>query len=165
MLGGILEIVERDALANMWLLRRTPQRIPHSTVLRHAADLLPSRSIERLAAFDVTSDIDIPTVVVVDRWPDPSLPPASRQAQFGSILSVGSACHPNATRALRKAIIEAGQGRIYVRQLQMQQEKWTAGDSNENVSDFAAHARYYTAYPELINEAFRFLIDCQEESH
>jgi hypothetical protein len=65
---------------------------------------------------------------------------------------------------LRKAVIEAGQGRIYVRQLQTLDPTWTPGDRFENVSDFAAHARFYTSRPDLIQAAFRFITESNQRS-
>lgn len=164
-LSGILEVIERDALAAMWLLRKTPQRISRGFVNEFAGDLLPPHSDQRLQAFDVTSDIEVPTVLVLDRWPDESLPPNSRRKNYGEILSVGTACHPNPIQALRKAITEAGQGRVYIRQLQQLEPNWTAGKSLENLHDFAAHARFYTARPELVETAFRFLLESERLSN
>ena len=57
-------------------------------------------------------------------------------------------------KALRKAIKEANQGRVYVRHLT---ERRLGSEKNAAPRDFVQHAQFYTAHPELVNDAFRFL--------
>jgi ribosomal protein S12 methylthiotransferase accessory factor len=144
-LGGLYEVIERDALALTWLAGMTPPAIATDWLVAKAGDLLPPS--DRTAAYDLTSDVGVPVVLVVCRGEGPT----------GPILSAGSACHLDARRAVRKAAMEASQGRVFVRRLLESEPPWQPAADFSNVSDFSLHARLYSVRPELANEALRFL--------
>lgn len=144
-LAGACEVIERDSLTLTWLKGMSPRVISHECLMEHAGELLPPA--DEVAAYDLTSDVGVPIVLVVCRGPGPR----------GPIISVGSACHPNATRTLRKAALEASQGRVYVRQLLDLDPRWQPRPDFSNVTDFSLHARLYSARPDLSDQAFRFL--------
>jgi ribosomal protein S12 methylthiotransferase accessory factor len=144
-LGGLYEVIERDALALTWLAGMTPPAIATDWLVAKAGDLLPPS--DRTAAYDLTSDVGVPVVLVVCRGEGPA----------GPILSAGSACHLDARRAVRKAAMEASQARVFVRHLLELEPGWQPADDFSNVSDFSLHARFYSVRPDLADESLRFL--------
>jgi len=145
LLGGLYEVIERDALALTWLAGMAPPVIATDWLVEHAADVLPPA--DRAVAYDLTSDVGVPVVLVVCRGEGPA----------GPILSVGSACRLDARRAARKAAMEASQGRVFVRQLLELEPGWQPEPDFSNVTDFTLHARFYSVRPDLADEALRFL--------
>jgi len=145
LLGAACEVIERDALALTWLAGISPPRIDQDWFLDQAGDLLPPRDV--CQAYDLTSDVDVPVVLVVCQGEGPS----------GPVLSVGSACRPDRDSAARKAAMEASQDRVYVRHLLQQDPDWRPLPNFSNVTDFSYHARLYSARPDLAPEAFGFL--------
>ena len=141
---GAREVVERDALALVFLRGLTPPRIAANDVERIAGALLPPRDAVR--AFDVTTDAGATTILVV----------AFGEGPRGEIVSLGAACDPDPERALRKAAIEASQDRVFVRLL-MEEEEEPIAEGFTNVTDFAKHARLYSGRPELARRALAFL--------
>jgi len=145
LLAGLCEVIERDALALTWLAGISPPRIPQDWLIASAGPLLPPS--DAVAAYDLTSDLGVPVVLVVCRGAGPG----------GPLLSVGSACRLDPRRAVQKAAIEASQDRVYVRQLLALEPGWQPTPDFSNVADFSLHARLYSVRPELAGEALRFL--------
>lgn len=143
--AGLCEVVERDALALTWLLGLSPPRIARDWLWEQAGDLLPPR--DETAAYDLTSDVGVPVVWVVCRGRGPR----------GPLLSVGSACHLDPRRAVRKAALEASQDRVFVRQLVELDPEWQPAEGFSNLADFSRHARLYSVRPDLADEALSFL--------
>jgi ribosomal protein S12 methylthiotransferase accessory factor len=145
-LGGLCEVIERDAVALSWLGWVQPPAIELGGPIGGidgAADVaslmetLTERGF-RWRLFDLTTDLAVPVAaaIVVGRSP------------VGPIVAFGSACHPGRERALRKALIEAAHCRMYVKSLLRSEPGWRAGRRFENVTSFAAHGRFYTTHPE-----------------
>lgn len=145
LLGAVCEVIERDALALTWLAGISPARMDQDWLLEEAGDLLPPR--DACHAYDLTSDVGVPVVLVVCQGEGPS----------GPLLSVGSACRPDRNAAVRKAAMEASQDRVYVRHLLRQDPDWQPLLDYSNVTDFSYHARLYSVRPDLVAEAFGFL--------
>lgn len=145
MLAGLCEVIERDALALIWLAGMSPPRIPQDWLIENAGPLLPPS--DAAAAYDLTGDPGVPVVLVVCRGDGPR----------GPLLSVGSACRLDPRLAVQKAAMEASQDRVYVRQLLEREPGWQPVDDFSNVADFSLHARLYSVRPELADEALRFL--------
>ncbi len=144
--GGTCEVFERDALALTWLKGLTPPRIDGDWLVEQAGELLPPA--DDAWAFDLTSDIGVPVVLVVCRGEGP----------HGPILSVGSACRLDGRAALRKAALECAQDRVYVRQLLDLDPDWQPQPDFSNVTDFSLHARLYSVRSDLFEPAFAFLL-------
>jgi ribosomal protein S12 methylthiotransferase accessory factor len=144
-LRGVCEVIERDALALCWLGGLAPPRIPQPSLPDEAAGLLPP--YDETVTYDLTSDVGVPVVWIVCRGKGPR----------GPLLSVGSACHLDARRAVRKAALEASQDRVFVRELVELDPKWQPRDDFSNLTDFSLHARLYSVRPDLADEALRFL--------
>lgn len=144
-LGGLCEVIERDSLALTWLKGITPPRFDRQLVHDLAGDLLPPADDAR--AYELTTDLGVPVVLVVCRGTGPT----------GPLYSVGSASHPDWRRALRKAAQEASQDRVYVRMLLQTDPQWQPGPAFEQVTSFDRHARLYSTIPHHAEEAFAFL--------
>lgn len=150
---GLYEVIERDALVLYWLTGACPRRLDQRWFIETAGDLLPPR--DRVDAFDLTTDIGIPTAMVVCRGEGPD----------GPLLAVGSATRSSWREAARKAALEASQCRVYARQLRATHAGWQPGEHFEHVVDFSCHARLYSLFPEWIPAAFGFLYPTPYETH
>lgn len=143
--SALSEIVEREAVALCWMRGLTPARLDAAEVTRLAGDLLPPR--DEITAFDITTDLGIPVVLVV----------AVGEGPRGRIVSVGAACHVDPMRAVRKAALEASQDRVYVRLLIERDPGWAPAADFGNLTDFSRHARVYSGRPALWERGSAFL--------
>jgi ribosomal protein S12 methylthiotransferase accessory factor len=143
--SAVCEVVERDAFALTWLSGASPPTIEDARLRENANDVLPP--FDQVTAYDITSDVGIPVILVVCCGKGPR----------GLLWSIGAACSPDAKKAIRKAALEASQDRVYVRQLIENEPEWRPADDFSNVTDFSRHARLYSVCPELARDAFRFL--------
>lgn len=141
-LSGIYEVVERDAFMLTWVRRLTPVRLDLSSspALQQWYDTYLGRSALTFDVFRLPSDIDIPTVLCVARGTTPS----------GPFACVGAACRLNETDAVKKAIIEAAQGAVWVRDLIRTKPDWRPTENFSNVRDFPDHVRLY-GEPEMLH--------------
>ncbi|MER5970409.1 YcaO-like family protein [Streptomyces sp. NPDC002055] len=145
-LGGLCEIVERDALAVSWLHRLPPRPVAPEVV---AASSRVSYLIERSASwrvrfYDLSLDLAPSCVVAV----------MEHGSGADHIMSFGSACRPSPVKAVEKAFLEAAQGLTYVRRLLRQYKDWTEpAEDFSDVDDFNKHAVLYTKFPELREKA------------
>ncbi len=99
-LAGLLELIERDAVA-IWWYNRIPRPRPSVELaevpeLAGIEDFLRSRR-RVLRLFDITPDLGIPVAAAVTARSD------------GRQILMGAACHPAPAVALRKAVAEACQ--------------------------------------------------------
>ncbi|WP_447041560.1 TOMM precursor leader peptide-binding protein [Streptomyces sp. DSM 118878] len=140
-LGGLSEIVERDALSISWLHRLPPRPVPEEVVaasprvgyhLSHAASW-------RVSFYDLSLDLTPPVVVAV----------MDHRGPGGPVLSFGAACRLSPVRAVEKAFLEAAQGLTYVRRLVKTYEGFEAASDFDLVDEFNKHAILYTRHPEL----------------
>jgi ribosomal protein S12 methylthiotransferase accessory factor len=142
---GICEAIERDAMALTWVRGIAPPRVPVELVTECVGHLLPPG--DDVAAYDLTSDLEIPVFMVI----------AQGQGPRGRLVAVGAAAHPDAGVALRKAAMEASQDRAYVRMLVDRGPTWTPDADFGNVSDFSLHARLYSSSAALARKGLAFL--------
>jgi ribosomal protein S12 methylthiotransferase accessory factor len=134
-LSGIYEVVERDAFMLTWIRRLTPTRleISSSPALQSWFDTYFGPSALTFDVFRLPSDIDIPTVLCVARGTTAS----------GPFACVGAACRLNEADAVKKAIIEAAQGAVWVRDLIRTKPDWRPTENYSNVRDFPDHVRLF----------------------
>lgn len=92
-LAALCELVERDATARWWYGRWPCRAMPVDGLAAEVGDWLARRG-RRLAVFDITSDIAIPTVAALASDRD------------GSCLSLGFATRVCADAALQAAVME-----------------------------------------------------------
>lgn len=110
-LHGLCEVIERDAHA-LWLLRGNT--LANVTVVDSNRECGPSIDplIQKVTAAgltmglaDITSDIGVPAILAA------VLEPKS-QSPHGVPFAIGTACHPDISVAVQKAILEAAQMRL-----------------------------------------------------
>jgi ribosomal protein S12 methylthiotransferase accessory factor YcaO len=142
LLRGLQEVIERDALVGAWWGRYPLEE--HDS--RHVFALLPNDLPARLHRPNLTyrcyrvrtafsAHVTIVTVAGADHE--------------GFCFSAGSACRETRPASWRKAILEAVQGRHYVRYLRR-----TVGEGRGDglPIDFAGHALYYSLHPDRLRQ-------------
>jgi thiazole/oxazole-forming peptide maturase SagD family component len=140
LLRGAQEVVERDALMGAWWGRYGVEEWGQAEVL----DAFPEASAARFLRPNLTYRfyrIDSPFSAHV------TLVTLSGEDREGWCFSVGSACREARGPSWRKAVLEAVQGRTYVRYLlgKLQRGEREAPD---RLSDFEDHALYSSVHPE-----------------
>jgi len=141
--AALWEVIERDALALAWNWRLPVRKIDSGTGLPR--DLMRRGRLDErytLDAYDITSDVGIPTCMAFIRVQD-----GSRR-----LLTVGAACRGSLQEALEKAVLEALQGVPYVRCLCKNEfSDWTFGGSFSEVRSFRHSAAFYSLFPEILD--------------
>jgi ribosomal protein S12 methylthiotransferase accessory factor len=140
-LGGLCEIIERDALAISWLHRLPPRPVPAEVIASSSrlAYHLSGAASWQVSFYDLSLDLTPPVIVAVMDYhggPEP-------------VLSFGSACRTHPSRAVEKAFLEAAQGLTYVRRLVKEYRDFEIMPGFANVDEFNKHAVLYTRHPEL----------------
>ncbi|MFI0976740.1 TOMM precursor leader peptide-binding protein [Streptomyces sp. NPDC021093] len=144
-LGGLSEIVERDALSVSWLHRLPPRPVPEEVVAAspQVSYHLSGATSWRVSFYDLSLDLTPPVVVAV----------MDHRGAGGPVLSFGAACRRSPVRAVEKAFLEAAQGLTYVRRLVKAYEGFEAASDFDRVDEFNKHAILYTRHPELRSRA------------
>lgn len=148
-LSALYEVVERDSFALSWLRRhaRCKLRIDDPGLQEK---LRTSFAVDRpdvsVQFFDLTTDLQIPTVFVVLRRP----------AEFGPALCVAASSRLNPRDAARKCLLELGQALPYVRSLLPRFKSWAPKDDFSDLTSFDHHMMIYVKRPELISRAMAF---------
>jgi ribosomal protein S12 methylthiotransferase accessory factor len=142
-LRGLLEVLERDAIALAWLGQVPPTRVHQSPTNFEDADLEPLvRRLDsmrfRWVILELTTEFRVPVFAAL----------LVGHSAVGLIVSCGSACHTDPRQAMTKALIEAAHCRMFVKSLTRETPGWRCGKRFENVVSFADHARLYTTHPE-----------------
>ncbi|MFY9824363.1 MAG: YcaO-like family protein [Thermoanaerobaculia bacterium] len=148
-LSGLYEILERDAFALSWLFRqvRGKVRVDDAELrARMLAAFAMDRAEVSLELFDLTFDLPITSVLAVLRRP----------AEFGPALCVGAAARLNPRDAVRKSLLELGQGLSYLRVLRAQDKDWAAKEDFSDLTSFDDHLMLYNKNPKMAAEAFAF---------
>jgi ribosomal protein S12 methylthiotransferase accessory factor len=138
LLRGLQEVIERDALVGAWWGRYLLEEHDAGGVFA----LLPDGVPERLRRPNLTyrcyrvrtrysANVTVATLAGEDRE--------------GFCFSAGSACRETRQASWLKALLEAVQGRHYVRYLR--RAPAAAGIVDGVPTDFAGHALYYSLYP------------------
>jgi ribosomal protein S12 methylthiotransferase accessory factor len=129
-LKGILELIERDAVMIRWYARLAPPRLDINP-----ADLLPERIGSQaegleIRCHDLTIDGEVPVagVTCIERTGRPCF------------FLLSAACAPDMWTAASKALVEAGQGRPFIKSM--------AGNSavaieETGFNDFDSNVRFY----------------------
>lgn len=148
-LSGLYEVVERDAFALSWLFRQVRHKLLVDDAelrARLLADFAVDGARVRLDLFDLTSDIPIPSVLAVLRRP----------AEFGPALCVGAASRLSPRQAVRKSLLELGQGLPYLRTLMAQDRDWAARDDYADLTSFDDHLLVYNKRSDMAAAALAF---------
>lgn len=142
-LSGIGEAVERDAITSFWLTR---MRVPHVEI-DEASSLyniyknsfaLPGL---RYHICDATTDMGLPAFFVL----------LVGNSNYGRMVNAGCQANLSPHNAILKSLVEAAQGRPYLRFAFQQNPDWRCAPDFSNIRDFDDHARVYTKSPQIFN--------------
>jgi ribosomal protein S12 methylthiotransferase accessory factor len=141
LLRGLQEVIERDALVGAWWGRYPLEEHDPERVFALLPGDLPSRLVRpnlRYRCYRVRTPHSAHVSIVTLAGED----------HEGFCFSAGSACREMRAASWLKAILEAVQGRHYVRYLR--RAPGAAGIANGVPADFAGHALYYSLHPERL---------------
>jgi ribosomal protein S12 methylthiotransferase accessory factor len=145
LLRGLQEVIERDALVGAWwgrypLQEHDPGKVWASLPGRGQARRLQRPNLHYRFFHIATPFSGHVTLVTLEG-----------EEREGVCFSVGSACRETRAASWEKALLEAVQGRHYVRQLK---SLWVQTGQplpgREEPTDFASHALYYTLHREQL---------------
>jgi ribosomal protein S12 methylthiotransferase accessory factor len=123
---GIYECVERDAFTIMWLNNLAMPLVKNISSDVAIGDLYRAKfctsNIEYFVC-NITLDIGIPTFYTL----------ALGNSTVGRLACVGSATRLNGREAIAKTLIEASQGRLYLRYVLREEKEWDCGNNFCNV--------------------------------
>jgi thiazole/oxazole-forming peptide maturase SagD family component len=143
LLRGLQEVIERDALVGAWWGRYALEEHDSERVFSLLPQALPPRlrrpNLRYRCYRTVTPFGNHVTVVTLEG-----------EDREGFCFSAGSACRETRAAAWEKAILEAVQGRHYVRYLKARLSE--GGTAPDPPADFAGHAVYYSLHPERRRE-------------
>jgi ribosomal protein S12 methylthiotransferase accessory factor len=139
-LRGLQEVIERDALVGAWWGRYPLEEYDVGEVYARLGPELAVRLTRpnlRYRCYRVASPFSEHVTISTLEGDD----------REGFCFSVGSACREALTDSWRKSLLEAVQGRHYVRFLKARDAG--RGAAVETPDDFAEHAAFYSHHPEL----------------
>lgn len=140
LLRGAQEVVERDGLMGGWWGRYAMEEWSQAEVLEQLPEGFAARVLRPNLTYRFYR-IESPFSAHV------TLVTLAGEDREGWCFSVGSACRETRGASWRKAILEAVQGRTYVRYLLGQLQRGERG-APDLLSDFADHALYSSVHPE-----------------
>jgi ribosomal protein S12 methylthiotransferase accessory factor len=102
-LGGLYELIERDAFLLTWMNRLPAPRVDYTAIDGIAARIRThyARFGVEVLVFDITTDLGIPVMMAM----------AVDRSGYGPAVVVGLGCHVNPIVALKKALMEVCQVR------------------------------------------------------
>lgn len=103
--NGLLEIIERDATLISWLAKRELPRIKLDTEKTKKLEEYFNQYNLELNIFETTTDLDVPVMMAMIR----------DKTKIGPAISVGAGSSLDPEKAVIKSILEAQQGRIWIR--------------------------------------------------
>jgi ribosomal protein S12 methylthiotransferase accessory factor len=143
LLRGLQEVIERDALVGAWWGRYALEEHDPALVFSTLAGDVPAR-IERpnlrYRFYRIHTPYSAHTTIVTLAGED----------HEGFCFSAGSACRATRRESWLKSILEAVQGRHYVRYLR--RTALAGALKGRTPIDFAGHALYYSLHPERLCE-------------
>ena len=152
LLNAIYEVIERDAVMITWYSGLSPPRldIGGCSMLHDLRSARLERGTIEYVPFYITLDIDIPIVLclMVDRGGrDP-------------VVMTGGACRLSPQDAAFKALLEAGQGRSYVKFLKIVMPDVSTINPHE-IIDLEENLRFYSV-PENFKKHMSFLFKSKD---
>src|SRR5262249_51844022 len=142
LLRGLQEVIERDAILGAWWGSYPLEKCSPDPVLATLDRTLPPRLLRpnlRYRFYRVRSPFSSHVTMVTLEGED----------REGYCFSIGSACRETRAASWQKAILEAVQGRHYVRYLKPLLASRPL-DELQSPGDFAGHAAYYSIFPEKL---------------
>jgi ribosomal protein S12 methylthiotransferase accessory factor len=146
---GLCEVIERDALMITWMRRLQPRRLdyrqdPHLDKL--CREFFDGSNL-RFQLLEISLDIRVPTILAV----------AQGVSDRGPLISVGAAARPTRREAAIKALKEAAQTAVWLREVLQEKPDWRPSADFSNVVAFEDHVRLY-GEPDMVPHA-DFLIN------
>ena len=134
-LGGVLEVVERDAFSMTWQGRLSHPRIRIETLsdANHALARKIEATGDELFLLNATTDLGIPVVMGVARGARAPAPP----------LVVSAAAELDPEEAVRKALEEIVHTRRYMREVQDWSEPFEPGENWSGINEQIHHLRLW----------------------
>jgi ribosomal protein S12 methylthiotransferase accessory factor len=142
-LSAIGEVVERDSLVCFWLNRIPVTRIvvdEASWIFESYATRLSKPGLEYQIC-EVTTDLGIPTVFTL----------LTGNSTDGPMVNAGSQANLSPTRATLKSLVEAAQGRPYIRFIIKTNPGWEYKPDFSTLNSFQDHAAFYTRAPQHLD--------------
>jgi ribosomal protein S12 methylthiotransferase accessory factor len=139
-LSAMGEVVERDSLVCFWLNRMPVTRIivdEGSGIFESYTTRLSKPGLEYQIC-EVTTDLGIPTVFTL----------LTGNSTDGPMVNAGSQANLSPTRATLKSLVEAAQGRPYIRFIIKSNPGWEYKPDFSTVNSFQDHAAFYTRAPQ-----------------
>lgn len=139
-LSGLNEAVERDGVTSAWLTR---MRLPHVEVDRDSSLYETFQKTFALPGLryyicDATNDLGLPVFFVL----------LVGDSNHGRMVNAGCCANLSPHSAALKSLVEAAQGRPYLRFAFTQNPEWQCAPDFSNIRDFDDHARVYTKSPQ-----------------
>lgn len=130
-LGGLLEVIERDAIVTIFLHDLPVPRLDWETVVQHASDRTAAISASGLevVVLDITTDLDVPTYFALGIDDDRR-------------FAVGAGCNPVASDAVEESLEELMLTYHQIREV-YQPDPAESIDSPESIKTLNDHLFYY----------------------
>ncbi len=147
-IGGLYEVIERDAFAILWRNRiAAPRLVLDDTTIRPIFDVRFARPGLRYHLFFLRFDIGVPTVVSIieDRNFEPP------------VFCLGGSARLSPTQGALKALVESVQGWTWARQERLQHGRLERPASFQYIHEFDARVTLYACAD--MGEAFDFLME------
>lgn len=140
-LSGLYEVIERDAFMLFWLLGRNVKKLDweSNNNLSNFIYKYFRYSIDYIHLLDITSDVNVPTVLGIYHKP-------------GEGLLVSAATRSTFLEASKKALLELAQGRITWRKTFEEYARISSNvQSYNNIRTFEDHVQLFTN-PKMVSE-------------
>jgi ribosomal protein S12 methylthiotransferase accessory factor len=144
-LSGLHEVIERDAIMIMWLGQIPAPQVDTARIsgFGEIMDRMFRPSRLELRVNDITTDLGIPVAFAL----------AIDRANEGMALNAGAAANVDPIRAVYKALTEAAQGRLWLRN-EYKEGRLGAVLDSQRVATFHDHVRWFGHQQNLRHVAF-----------
>jgi ribosomal protein S12 methylthiotransferase accessory factor len=134
-LGGLCEVIERDAFTITWQAGLARAQLRVETLGDAAYDLVErfERTGSTVVLLDITTDIGVPTVLAVLQAEAPEAP----------ALVFAAAADPDPDVAVRKSLEELAHTRRYSQQVKSRLPRLAADPAHANVADQVDHLNFW----------------------
>lgn len=140
LLTALYEIVERDSFVLTWYQKIvSPKIFISQDISEYINERFPASYEWHF--FDITYDLEIPTVFGI----------CYGESEYGKFVAVGTATRSTVAEALKKVILEIGQGVGYFRYLLGEKKDWIPSDNYNEILNFEDHSIFYIKRPDLIH--------------
>jgi ribosomal protein S12 methylthiotransferase accessory factor len=149
-LSGLYELIERDAVMQMWVYRQSRPKINLQTLPENLRNILQHsfhHSLGQIEIMDITSDVGVPVFFAALVGAQPR-------------LAVGAACRNDPAAALLKALVEAAQTKLWARYLAQRYRDYKFKEDFSDIESFDQHVLLYARAESF--PMFEFVLASQE---